>query len=368
MRRASFAVAVLALSLGLAYANPAGDNVVINEIYCDPPSFYDGSEFIELYNPTDDEIDISGWVLTGPEFGQICGGENRWQFPDGTVIAADGYIVMAKDASDDDGFLQEFPFEIVDFEQYDPPLSYEVDHLPTPNMIRLDDQPTYDDQVRLVGGNGYGKICGFTSNFDVVYLYTSASLITLVDLVEYGDMTECASDMCAGDDGADDNAFPEIPFVGNTLGRSPASVDTDNSNVDFSLQAPTPGYQNTLNQPPWIRLVQYSPIPPNDSTPTDVSAMVTDEGAVASVDVWYSVNGGTWTSVVATAAPGDSVYHGLIPTQPDGYQIDYYVEATDDEGASISYPGTGRSATPRSRTSRRTTYRSAGRPRTCGAS
>jgi hypothetical protein len=341
MKRASLVVAVLAFSFGLAAANPAGDNVVINEIYCDPPSFYDGSEFIELYNPTVDPIDISGWVLTGPEYFQICGGENRWEFPEGTIIAADGYIVVAKDALDGDGFYDEFPFEFCDFEMYDPPMSYEVDHLPTPNMIRLDDDPANDDQVRLVGGNGYGVICGFTSHADVVYLYTSASLITLVDLVEYADMTECVADPCPGDDGADDNAYPDIPFVGNTLGRSPTSADTDNSSVDFSLQAPTPGYQNTLNQPPWIRLVRYSPIPPNDSTPTDVSAMITDEGAVVSVDVWYSVNGGAWNSVVATAAPGDSVYHGLIPTQSDGYQIDYYVEATDDQGATISYPGTG---------------------------
>lgn len=264
-----FATAILVLALGTAAADLTGTNVVINEIYCDPPGTYDGAEFIELYNPTAAPIDISGWVLCGVEYDQLCGGEDRWQFPAGTVIAADDYLVVAKDAHedgpDDDAFYKYFGFD-PHFEMVDTLMYYEVDYGPVPNLIRLDDQPTYDDQIQLVGGRGYGVMCSGTSRSDVVYLYTSPTLLTLVDLVEYADMDYCTADPCAGDDGADDNAFPEIPYLGNTLGRDSTSKDTNNSNVDFTMMVPTPDAVNTENTPPWIRTVRYSPIPPIPST------------------------------------------------------------------------------------------------------
>ena len=40
------ALVVLVFAVGVAAANPAGDNIVINEIYCDGNGYYDGSEFI----------------------------------------------------------------------------------------------------------------------------------------------------------------------------------------------------------------------------------------------------------------------------------------------------------------------------------
>ena len=336
-----FAAIILVLALGTAAADPSGTNVVINEIYCDPPGTYDGAEFIELYNPTAGAIDISGWVLVGTEYNSTCGGEDRWQFPAGTSIGADDYLVVAKDAHDgDDGFYEVFGFD-PDFEMVDTLMYYEVDYLPVDNMIMLDDEPAYDDQILLVGGRGYGVMCDGTSRADVVYLYTSPTFITLVDLVEYADMDYCTEDPCAGDDGADDNAFPDIPYFGNTLGRDPSGTDTDNSDVDFTMQVPSPFLANTLNTPPWIRTVRYAPMPPNQSEATDISAVVTDGGDVDSVHVYYNVDGTGWAMVVATPGPGDTLYTGSIPAQPDGSQVEYYVRAIDDQAAGINYPGGG---------------------------
>ncbi len=350
MRNASvFAIAVLVAAVGLASANPGGTNVVINEVYCDPsgPGSYDGAEFIELYNPTASPIDIGGWVLTGTEYDQECGGEDDWSFPPGTMIAADGYIVVAKDAADEDGFFQEFG-ELPDFELVDRKITDSGNYdtwsgLVDTLILRASDQDTlHDDQILLVGGRGYGVTCGGYSEADVTYLYTALDYTELVDLVEYANMEICTSDPCPGDDGPVDNAFPEIPFAGNTLGRNTDSDDTDSSIDDFTLQAPTPGAPNVLNEPPWVREVRYAPIPPNATEPTQVSAIATDDGSIASVEVHYSVDGGAWDSVAANPMPEDK-YVGLVPVQPEGSQVGYYVRAIDDQGAGTNYPGGGES-------------------------
>jgi len=347
MRAFALAAAVFALAAATAAAAPGGNNVVINEIMANPPGTYDGAEYIELYNPTASAINISGWVLTGTEYGStaggggVCGGEDRWQFPSGTWIPAGGYIIVAKDGGDgDDGFYEVYGF-YPDFEMYDNQTNFaEFDNPNVPNMVQLDFD-SYSDEIQLVGGRGYGRICGATSKADVVYLYTSATLTTLVDLVEYKDATLCASDPCPGDDGSNNNAFPIIPYLGYGLGRSPAGADTDNSNVDFAMQAPTPGEQNVTNTPPWIRSVRYSPIPPSQTLSTAVSAIITDDGTIDSVSVYYRGEGGSWARVPATAAPGDSLYTGQVPPFPNGTMVEYYVRAVDNYGAAMNFPAEG---------------------------
>ncbi|MFQ5909468.1 MAG: tetratricopeptide repeat protein [Thermoplasmata archaeon] len=59
--------------------SPDGDNIVLNEIRADKKN----SEWIELVNPTDNEIDISGWEL-------IVDGATIYTFPTGTKIGAFG--------------------------------------------------------------------------------------------------------------------------------------------------------------------------------------------------------------------------------------------------------------------------------------
>jgi len=344
MRMSLATLAVLALAFGVAAANPSGDNVVINEIYPNPPGTFDGAEFIELYNPTGSPIDISGWVLTGPEYGQGCYYEERWYFPSGASIPANGYVVVAKDVADGDGFYDEFGF-YPDYELFDTAFQYDSDYddATVPDLINndADADTTYTEEIRMVGGDGYGVKCNGYSNKDVIYLYTDVTLATLVDLVEYMNPEECTSDPCDGDDGANDNAYPDIPFLGNTLGRNTTGVDTDNSIDDFTLQVPSPGAVNVMNSPPWIRTVRYSPIPPTQSQNTQVSAVVTDASGIDSVLVYYNPAGSGWSRVVSSAAPGDSVYTGSLPILPDGTQVEYYVRAVDSLGAGINYPAEG---------------------------
>ena len=67
---------------------PFVDGVVINEIMYHPISGLDEDEYIELYNKGAAPIDLSYWrFVDGIEY----------VFPEGTVLAAGGYLVVAKD-------------------------------------------------------------------------------------------------------------------------------------------------------------------------------------------------------------------------------------------------------------------------------
>jgi len=75
--------------IAIASAARAADDVVINEIHYYPPA---GSayEFVELYNPLDRSIDVSGYTFTeGIGF----------TFPDSTVIHSREYILLALNPS-----------------------------------------------------------------------------------------------------------------------------------------------------------------------------------------------------------------------------------------------------------------------------
>ena len=66
-----------------------GDGVLINEFLADPNTLYT-EEWIELYNPSDVEVDISGYVLDD----LIGGGTSPYTIPSGTTISAHGFIVF----------------------------------------------------------------------------------------------------------------------------------------------------------------------------------------------------------------------------------------------------------------------------------
>jgi len=62
--------------------------VVINEIYYEPPEKTSREEFIELYNPTDRIVDLSNWAF-------VAG--ISYIFPEGTVLRSGQYLVVAED-------------------------------------------------------------------------------------------------------------------------------------------------------------------------------------------------------------------------------------------------------------------------------
>ncbi len=83
----------LAAFFNLTQDVKASSQVVINEILPNPsgPST-ELTEFIELYNPSADEFDLSGWQLDDIE----SGGTKPYTIPEGTKIAPGGFLVFEK--------------------------------------------------------------------------------------------------------------------------------------------------------------------------------------------------------------------------------------------------------------------------------
>ena len=66
------------------------DGIVINEIMYDPPSNLTRGEYVELYNRSNETIDLSGW-----EFNDGIG----YMFPAGTTLAPGGFLLVASNVN-----------------------------------------------------------------------------------------------------------------------------------------------------------------------------------------------------------------------------------------------------------------------------
>lgn len=82
------------LAGGCDPAAASGPSVVINEFTSA------NDDDIELYNPTDAPVDLSGWILTDDAFViatyDPAVDEEKYVFPAGTTLPAGGYLVLKK--------------------------------------------------------------------------------------------------------------------------------------------------------------------------------------------------------------------------------------------------------------------------------
>ncbi|MBN2565000.1 MAG: hypothetical protein JXB46_04760, partial [Candidatus Eisenbacteria bacterium] len=189
---------------------------------------------------------------------------NLWAFPDGALLDAGDYLVVAKDARGSGfgvgGFYWTFYdyFETEaerwpDFEMVDPyaPTGQDLDWPQSPNMILLtqnDNDLSVSQEIRLMGGSdGTGALRANMPGYDAVFLYSDRTLASLVDAVEYRDAVLFAEDPCAGSPGlggAHDAWVPGPPPAGVSLARDALSTDTGDSAEDLTLASPTPRHQN----------------------------------------------------------------------------------------------------------------------------
>ena len=189
--------------------------IVINEVLYNPGGSDSGHEWVELYNKTSENIDVSGWMLEG---GTSSFGTNT-TIPDGTIIPADGYYLIGED---------EVFFD----------LGY------SPDVV---------DSLGL--GNG-------SSSVDGVRLVDCNSIV--IDTVLYG---------ATGTIGEweDDNGFNPTSFApkasdGEAIGRVPNGEDTNQSGNDFALLPfPTPWAANdaetTCDGELFIKINEFMPNP-----------------------------------------------------------------------------------------------------------
>jgi hypothetical protein len=129
-----------------------------------------------------------------------------------------------------------------------------------------------------------------------------------------------------------------------TLARKPAVAQ---GTVDWSLSAgtsPADSQWDVLPQdtftgfgshavdsdsPPLVANVAHLPALPTDSQAVTVSAEVSDDGLLALVELSWSA-GAAWTTTPMSSAAAP-LWQGLIPAQPAGALVEYFVRAVDDQ-------------------------------------
>ena len=96
-------------------------------------------------------------------------------------------------------------------------------------------------------------------------------------------------------------------------------------------RAPTMGATNEpCGVPPSILNTEQEPAFPLAGQGVTVTAAITDDGAVVSASLWYSA-GIEYLAVPMVAVGGDR-YGAVLPGQPDGTWVQYYVQAEDAAG------------------------------------
>ena len=103
----------------------------------------------------------------------------------------------------------------------------------------------------------------------------------------------------------------------------------------------TPGAPNSLsidNLGPTCQSLSHQPVVPNPGQPVTVSVEASDPDGVESLDLWYSVSGGTWKRVAMSDTVPSSA---SIPGQPAASVVQFYVEGADTRGAVSMFPAGG---------------------------
>ncbi|MBN2513610.1 MAG: lamin tail domain-containing protein, partial [Sedimentisphaerales bacterium] len=299
--------------------------IVINEIQYNPDVKTELVEFIELYNTGPFDVDISGW--------RFCDGVD-YTFPEGTILQADSYLVIAED----------------------PSAAY------SPVTI----SQKYGTDSSLVMGPFMGSLSNEGEQITLCDAFGSE-----IDQVDYrlGFPWPTAGD--------------PIPDDGTHLG-SGHSIQLIYPHFDNDLAGswrsayPTPGDMNVgvfaENCPPQIRQVDHSPQQPKSGQIVTITAKVTDPDQVASVVLQYQVvNPGSYIPItlpnLSTATPnvpnpdyentanwmtlvmldngqngdisaGDNIYTVQLPANIQSHRrlIRYRITVEDGEGLSIRVP------------------------------
>lgn len=105
----------------------------------------------------------------------------------------------------------------------------------------------------------------------------------------------------------------------------------------------TPGAVNSqriANAGPTGDRLRHSPVIPTATIPVCVGADLSDPDGIASAVLFYSVNGGAWQQS-AMAGENGGRFYGLVPGLADGSVVQFYIQATDDAGASSFLPAAG---------------------------
>ena len=84
--------------------------IVINEINYKSSDDFDPGDWVELYNPNGEGIDVSNWILKDDDDSHV------FNLPNGTIIPAEGFLVLTKKGSDFSNIFPDIMNVIGDFD------------------------------------------------------------------------------------------------------------------------------------------------------------------------------------------------------------------------------------------------------------
>jgi hypothetical protein len=259
--------------------------VVINEIHYDPTPAARTFEYVELFNAGAQPLDLTGWRLEGGV---------DFDFPVGTTLSANGFLVVALD----------------------------------PAAVGA----VYGAAAVL--GPFHGRL---SNEGDALILRNARTQVA--DAVEYG----------AG--------FP-WPVTGYTTDHAINLINYNYDNAipgAWRAGPPTPGAPNaglTDNPPPFVHSVEHLPQTPRSTDAVTIRARVTDSDGVANVTLWLQVvrpgayiridapaYTATWTPYTMQPAGGD-LYALTLPADAVQHRnlVRYRVEAADTVGRRVMIP------------------------------
>lgn len=292
---------LMAMLLVVAAAFTARADVVINEIDADTPST-DVLEFIELYGTPNQTL--NGLVVV------LYNGSNDLSY---AAFDLDGYSLDAN------GFF----------------LLGNAGVTPTPSII-------FNSNVLQ---NGQDAVALYNANAADFPNGTPVTAVNLVDAIVYD--TSDADDpgllavLTPGQPQIDENVNGN--GVNESCQRSPDGAGGPLVTTAYVVQAPTPGVSNggIVQQAPDVTNVYHRSLLPTPAEAVTVYADATDnDGTVTEVRLYWQVNGAGATSAAMTLAEG-ATYTGTIPGAADGALVEYFVEATDNDGLFGANPAAG---------------------------
>ena len=215
----------------------AGAQVVINELHTNPDIKTELVEFVELHNFGTEDVDLSGWSFVEGVF---------YTFPDGTTLAAGGYLVVAQDR-----------------EQLKAKFGTE--------RITLPDDVVLGPYGGALDGDGER----------VVVCDASGAVVDEVDYQLGFPWPTVGDPVPEGSPGTGPSLQLVNPRSDNNLGGSWRSA----------YPTPTKANSGVLveNVSPHVRQMRHSPKQPRGGEVVTITAKITDDDGVAGVTLYYQV-------------------------------------------------------------------------------
>jgi len=301
-------VAMNVLTLTAENSSEVFSGVVINEIHYDPDVKTELVEFIELHNTTAADIDLTGWYFTNAI---------SYQFPEGSILPAGGYIIVAQD-----------------------PINIGIKW----SRGRFIVPPS------LVFGPFNGKL---GNNGDRIMLYNA-----------YGEEIDKVDYQLGFPWPTVGEAVPyNQPGTGHSIQLINPSLDNDLAGSWRSASPTRAAFNASVyldNTPPHIRQVNHSPKQPQSGQAVTITAKVTDPDGVLDVTLSYQLvepgnyinikdwqYNANWTNIAmhddglnGDAIAGDDIYSVQLPGSIQVHRrlVRYRITVTDSGGRGLMVP------------------------------